>query len=278
MNVARPPKVVVLGLLSHFPVAGVAWQTLHYLVGLRRLGFDAYYVEAHGCTPAALMRRKTDDGPRLAAGHIERVMRRFDLADRWAYHAVYESRWFGMSETELNALYRSAAALLNLHGSHLPRPELAGTNRLVYVGTDPVAIEVELFRKNREIRDTLAPHCAFFTYGENLGRPGCGVPTPENFRFLPTRQPVVMDFWRNQAGGAAEAFTTIGNWRQPSRQVEFRGETYRWSKHLEFRKFLDLPRRVSQPFELALSSFTEADRRLLEGRGWRVRPAALPRP
>ena len=32
MNVRR--SVVVLGMLTHMPVAGVVWQTLHYLLGV----------------------------------------------------------------------------------------------------------------------------------------------------------------------------------------------------------------------------------------------------
>jgi hypothetical protein len=50
---------------------------------------------------------------------------------------------------------------------------------------------------------------------------------------------------------------------------------YHWSKHYEFLKFLDLPRRTGQAFELALSSFENSDRAMLEGHGWRVRPAAV---
>ena len=40
MNIAPPKKIVLLGFLSQFPVAGVAWQTIHYLVGFERLGFE----------------------------------------------------------------------------------------------------------------------------------------------------------------------------------------------------------------------------------------------
>jgi hypothetical protein len=48
---------------------------------------------------------------------------------------------------------------------------------------------------------------------------------------------------------------------------------YRWSKHHEFLKFLDLPARSGEKFELTLSGCNDADRRLLERKGWRVRPA-----
>jgi glycosyltransferase involved in cell wall biosynthesis len=51
------------------------------------------------------------------------------------------------------------------------------------------------------------------------------------------------------------------------------GEVYHWSKHHEFLKFLDLPQRTRQAFELALSSYEQADCEMLEARGWRVRRA-----
>jgi hypothetical protein len=54
--------VVVLGMLTKMPVAGVAWQTLNYLAGFERLGYDAYYVEAHGRTPSMLMDTRTTTG------------------------------------------------------------------------------------------------------------------------------------------------------------------------------------------------------------------------
>ena len=46
------------------PVPGVLWQTLHYLLGCQRLGFEPYYVEANARTPSMLMQRETDDGSR----------------------------------------------------------------------------------------------------------------------------------------------------------------------------------------------------------------------
>ena len=55
MLIPSRPKIVVLGMMSRMPVAGVVWQTVQYLVGFERLGYDVYYVEAHGCAPTAFM-------------------------------------------------------------------------------------------------------------------------------------------------------------------------------------------------------------------------------
>jgi hypothetical protein len=268
----RPRKsIVLLGMMTPMPVAGVVWQTVHYLVGLQRLGYDVYYVEAHARTPGMLMERDDDDGSAIAAEFIARVMRRFDLGDRWAFHARHdEGRVYGLDEGRLNRLYDSAELIINLHGGTVPLPEHTATGRLVYVETDPVDVQVELYHNVQETIDFLAQHCAHFTFGENYGRPDCRLPVSDRFVFKPTRQPVVSDFW-DKADGPGERFTTIGNWRQPWREITFQGEVYHWSKHHEFLKFLDLPARTPQPFELALSSFEEDDRRTLEAQGWMVR-------
>jgi GT2 family glycosyltransferase len=271
---AKRRKVVVLGMMTKTPVAGVVWQTIHYVLGLERLGYEAYYVETHARTPSMLMRREDDDSSLIAANFIARTMGRFDLGDRWAFRALHDDgRCYGMSERELERLVGSAELLINLHGGTEPLPELAATGRLVYVETDPVQLQLELHADLKETIEFLEPHCAFFTFGENIGKPDCGLPAPKQFDFHPTRQPVVLDLWADLSAEAGRAFTSIGNWKQNWRDVSFQGETYTWSKHHEFLKFIDLPERSGRAFELALSSFDEQDRRLLEQRGWRVREA-----
>ena len=264
--------IVVLGMLTKMPVAGVAWQTLHYLLGFKRLGYDVYYVEAHARTPSMLMRTEHDDSSRMAADYLGALMTRFGLADRWAFHALHaDGRCYGMSQSELRRLYRSAAVIVNLHGGTQPLPEHVETGRLVYVETDPVQLQVELYDGLQSTIDFLAAHCAFFTFGENLGKPGCGLPVSEQFRFRPTRQPVVLDLWGPGSTERRTVFTTVGNWRQDWRPVTLAGKTYSWSKHHEYAKFLDLPSRAGQQLELALSSYSDADKRMLEEHGWIVR-------
>ena len=48
------------------------------------------------------MERPSDDSSARAAEFIGRVMRRFDLGDRWAFHALHDDgRCYGMTEAEL---------------------------------------------------------------------------------------------------------------------------------------------------------------------------------
>ena len=273
MNISRPPKVIVLGTMSKQPVAGIVFITMQYLVGLKRLGFDAYYVEAHARTPSMFMERPEDDGSALASAFIDRTMRAFGLGgDRWAFHALHDDgRCYGLSDVELKQLYLDAVLIFNVHGGTIPLPEHYQSGRLVYLGTDPVEHEVDVFNGVQETIEYLEPHFAFFTWGENFGNPDCGVPMSERFPFVPTRQPIVMDLWESYQRPPADTFTTIGNWRQPWRSVKLDGEQYFWSKHLEFLKFLDLPRRSGRRFELALASLEDTDRHVLESHGWVIR-------
>ncbi len=176
------PKIVLLGMMTKMPVAGVVWQNLHYLLGFERLGCEVYYVETHARTPSMLMSSERDDSSALAAEFISAIMRRFGLSDRWAFRALHDDgHCFGMSELQLDRLYGEAELLINLHGGTQPLPELAATGRLVYLETDPVQLQLELRHGVQETLDFLEPHCAFFTFAENWGKPDCRAAVPGPF-------------------------------------------------------------------------------------------------
>src|SRR5579871_4569042 len=289
MHVQRPPRIVLLGMMSHMPVGGNVWLVVQYLEGFRRLGYDPYYVEAHGLNPSMLTRHPDDDAAARAADFIAGVLGRFDFGDRWAYQEQHPPhRVFGLSPARLRELYDTAELVINLHGGTVPLPEHSARGRLVYLGTDPVEVEVEIDQGLQRTIEFLEPHCAFFTWGTNHGRADCQVPVSERFHFRPTRPPVVIDLFSPPSvtggretwppvtdGGLNACYTTVGNYRQMRREITYRGEVYHWSKHFEFEKFLDLPARTGRAFELALSRGTcdDADRALLASKGWRVRDA-----
>ena len=275
MNVRRDPIIILLGIMTTMPVGGVIWQTIHYLVGLKRLGFDVYYAEDHGIPPSMFTDAIDKDGTKKAAAFIARTLERHDLGKRWSYHAWHDGdRYYGVGQPAIDRAFGGAAAVINLHGGTLPRPEHMSGGAFVYLETDPVAPQVELHQKLEATKNFLDLHTAHFTFAENLGAPDCKVPAPPaRYQFHSTRQPVVLDFWQKEQSAPGSLFTTIANWRQPERQMTFDGEVYHWSKHHEFLKFLDLPKRTAQEFELALSSYEARDCEMLQAHGWRVRPA-----
>jgi hypothetical protein len=286
---SRHLRLIVMGILGRTPLAGVAWQVLHFLEGLRRLGHDIYYIEDTGGWAYHPLRTIADhesvDAYAInldyAVSHVATIMSSYGLQDRWAYRSRVDGRIFGLSETQVCAAFQNADALINLTGSTRLFEEHMRVPVRIYLETDPVLRQIEVAQGDRKIIGLLSAHTHYFTYGENLGAPDCGVPASQ-FNYLPTRQPVVLDWWTPDARSKSalndqpknsSCFTTIAKWRQPGKDIEWNGETYSWSKHLEFLKFIDLPRRSGREFELALAWEDEQDQAViprLRSYGWRI--------
>ncbi len=250
------PRLVVLGILGEIPLAGVVWQVLHYVEGFRRLGFDVYYIEDTGNWPYDPDQNTITDDCAYTVNFIGHLMAAYGLPDRWSYRlGAHGSRIFGLSESQFHQLFREADVLVNVTGSTVLRPEHLQIPIRIYLETDPVFPQIEIAKNNPFYRDLLEAHTHHFTYAENLGASDCGVPVGR-FSYHPTRQPVVLDWWAPSSLPSEvsnDCFTTIANWRQSGKDLEWKGETYTWSKHYEFLKFIDLPRRSKQPLELALA-------------------------
>jgi hypothetical protein len=65
----------------------------------------------------------------------------------------------------------------------------------------------------------------------------------------------------------------VSNWKQSGKDIQWGGDVYVWSKHHEFLKFVDVPRRSRERFELALACNDREVIQLLEGHGWHIRDA-----
>jgi hypothetical protein len=269
----RHGKLVVWGLLAAYPFGGMTWQVLHHLAALRRLGFDVWYVEDTDqelCDPQTYW-------PTLEyaanVAYLARQMESIGLGDRWIYRAPGgNGPCLGNAGSEgLAALYREADAVLNLCGSHELRPEHADISCLVYVETDPVPKQVAVALGDARIIEQLAPYHFLFTYAAGIGSPDCLVPV-ERYVWHPTRPPVCVDWWSGTSPpGDGAALTTIANWKHSGNDVVWRGEKWRWSKHHEFQKFLDLPARSVLPLELAVGGIEQDESDRLRAKGWRLR-------
>jgi hypothetical protein len=286
----KPLRLVVVGTLASNPYAGMAWMHLQIVAGLRRLGHDAYYCEFTSAWPYDPVRQVKVDDSDYAVPYLARVADRFGLGDHWAYRRSYaDGAWFGLGRAEAEDLLAHADAVFNVAGTTRLAKEQLRVGRWIYYGTDPVVHEIRFARNDPTVRTLIEEHSDCVTYGENIGRPGCPVPPLLRLRAR-TRQPVLLDLWESGPPARAE-FTTVGNWQQVGLDVDYRGETYYWSKDREFLKFLDLPRRVRRPIELALNlagrkpirpddneavpalGLTPDVHSLLEANGWRLTDA-----
>ena len=264
------PRVVVLGVMGMSPFAGVAWQVLHYVEGFRRLGWDVVYVEDTGAWAYDPLANTVSADCSYALTHIERLLGRCELEGAWAYrNAAEDGRVYGPLAPRFRSLFASADLLVNLTGATVLGEEHLATPLRLYLETDPVLPQVELARGRQFTVDLLSAHTHLATFGENLGAPGCRVPVTAGFDYLPTRQPIILDWWRTPEPPGAR-FTTVASWRQTEKDLEWEGEVYTWSKHVEFLKIIDLPSRIEPAVDLALACDDADDLALLRSHGWGV--------
>ncbi len=164
-------------------------------------------------------------------------------------------------------LFREADAVINLCGATEPREEHERSRCLVYLETDPGVFQLELARKIPTAVAFAKSHKLFFTYCYNIGAPDCLLPTA-GLTWHPTRPPVSLDEWHPGVGPAEpRSFTTVGTWQNNGSDMVIKGETYYWSKHVNFRKVLDVAARANQPIEIAtnLTAGPDYDRALAGG-------------
>ena len=256
------------------PYAGMAWMHMQIAAGLLRLGHDVSYVESTSMWPYDPVQGTRVRDPAYAIDYLARVCDGFGLGERWTYQRRHPEReWVGPRAGEAESLLAGADAVLNISGATRVRREGLTAGRVVYYGTDPGYHELAFASGSPKTRWIVDEHDDVVTYGENIGGRDCSLPPLPKLRSK-TRQPVLLDVWRD-GPPKREVFTTVANWRQPGRDIDYRGRTYRWSKHHEFLKFISVPGDGGPPVELAtgLANVSARDRRKLEQNGWQLADA-----
>ncbi|MBI1775176.1 MAG: hypothetical protein HYR63_07515 [Proteobacteria bacterium] len=261
-------------LVQHFaglmPLAGIAWQAMHYVLALKRLGFDVWYVEDNGVNPYSPKENQLVWDSTENIAFVRRMMERFDMGDRWAYwDPVKEGSWHGVSRERLFGLYGQADGLINLCGSTKLREEHMACPVRILIDTDPGYEQIKLAQGDAYSTEFIDAHTHLFSYGANLGQPDCLLPVGER-RWRATRPPVLLDLWPAELGRAPAAYSSVATWQNKGKNVRWQGETYQWSKHVNFLKFLDLPERAKVPFELALITPDPAVNAEVAAKGWRL--------
>jgi hypothetical protein len=260
--------LVVSGAIANKHLnGGEAWVRLSWILGLRRLGFDVWFVEQIGagsCVDAAGDPAPFQDSENRR--YFDQVVERFGLSGRASL--LYEGgrEWSGAPLELLLPVAEEAELLINVSGHLDLEPLMSRLRRKAYVDLDPGF--TQFWQADGIGGARLEGHDLYFTVGENIGRPGCEIPTC-GLDWKAVRPPAVLEQWPVAEGGDPDRFTTIGAWRGAFGQVEFGGRTYSLKVH-QFRKVIELPRRATQRFEIALDIHPgdERDREALEQNGW----------
>jgi hypothetical protein len=252
---------IVAGALANKPGSGgEAWVRLSWILGLRRLGFDVFFVE----------RLATND--EVGRRYFEQVVADFGLAERSGLIDAQGEALAGRSEGELAEAAAEAEVIFNISGHLDGGPILTRSRHRVYVDLDPGF--TQLWHADPSLPFQVGDYDSYVTVGLNIGRDEIPIPSG-GIEWIPTLPPVVLEEWPSAAPPVGPfRFTTVATWRSPYGQVQI-GDRLAGLKHHEFRKFLELPERVSgASFELALNIHEgdDADREALLAHGWKLVP------
>jgi hypothetical protein len=272
-----PPRVIVSGLVGVYPVGGVAFDYLQYVLGLARLGCEVVYHEDTWCWPYHPLENQNVESGDYSAAFIGAFFARYapELAGRWHYLHLH-SQSYGMTRAAFAEFARTADLFLNVSGAGMIPEELNPSAIKVFLDTDPGYNQImlaERFAWSENVERwcaSVAAHDRHFTYAENIGAPDCRVPAA-GYAWEPTRMPIVLDLWRaarerDPAPGAP--WTTVMTWNTWKGALVHRGVEYR-GKDAGFAPLLDLPRRTHVPLVVAVGGTAAPLDRLRAG-GWQV--------
>lgn len=277
---------------------------LQWMLGLRRLGLDAIWLELLPATSDA-----REDESRIRK--FQRQLREYGFRGRYCVlyqrpgsdvHALDTMRCIGMSKRELLGRLAGPNALLNLSYSLHP-PFLLQFERRIFCDLDPS----EIFFWMTKMEMGQSHHHEFWTIGLNVHAGDCRLPRsslgaaslreaqPSEGNVASTDSPStrLREPSARQAGPRLQwrtfypmadtkllrpqprprrvKFTTIGQWYWGG-GVEVDGKFPDLSKKFAFEPYLDLPRRVRDAqFELAMNlNADDPEIARLHGRGWKV--------
>jgi hypothetical protein len=265
-------RIVVCGYMIRFPLAGNMLAYFHYLLGLHRLGHQVVYVEESGWPYSCYEPTTGDwrDHPATGLRLVRELMAEHDAVLPFSYVNRNTGATEGMSRAELENFLARADLLLNV-GGVCWLPEFRLCRRRALIDLDPLFTQVDQFGAK-----LLGDYDAHFSYGTQIGRPGCSLPMA-GVTWQPMLPPVVPELWhrtpRTSAPNSRRPLTTIANWGAYG-GIEYGGEQY-GQKDVEFLRLIDLPQHTAQPLELALSGAGEETVAQFVNAGWSVRDAGL---
>lgn len=253
--------VIVSGAIANKPRSGgEAWVRLSWISGLKRLGFDVYFIEQ--IAPSACV----DDAGNPASfadsvnrQHFTWVTGQAGLAATTALILADPATGrpltcHGLAWDRVVDLARNAEMLINISG-HLTLPDLMPLLRKkLYIDIDPGY--TQCWHADPASAFRLAGHDAYFTIGAHVGSTASSIPV-DGIQWVPVRQPVVLDDWPIAPAPPVFRFTTVSSWRGAFGPITLGDRTFTLKAH-EFRKFVGLPDRaraagiVEVAFEIAL--------------------------
>jgi hypothetical protein len=241
-------RIIVAGTIGLSGLGGQAWAVLQYLLGLRALGHDVYYLEDCGRSSWVYVWEKEEWTHELdyPAAYVHACLAPYGFGDRWIYRDNYRS--LGLPLPQFLDLCPSADLLLMRAVPFWTwRKEYELPRRRAFIDVDPGFTQITLANGDQGWVEGVGKADRRFTFGQRLGAPDCPIPSAGGL-WLRTLPPVFLPEWPAVPGDATH-FTSLMRW-QGFREVNYNGVSY-GQRDKEFPQFLQLPASTTQKFCIA---------------------------
>lgn len=262
-------KIIFAGTIGRSGLGGQAWASLQYLLGLRALGHEVWYLEDCGDTTFVWNWEKAewDYGLDYPAACVQSCLAPFGFGEHWIYRTDAGARGMPLEK------FRSICAgtdLLILRAVPLWvwRAEYNLPRRRAFIDVDPGFTQIAIANGDRGIADGIARCERRFTVAQRIGAADCLIPQ-NGGPWVKTLPPVFLPEWP-VAGSSATHFTSIMRW-QGFREASHGGKSF-GQRDQEFPKFIELPKFTAQKFRLALMGAKPEE---FTPHGWEVAPGEV---
>lgn len=261
-------KIVMGSYMFRYPMGGMLSWVLQYLIGLKDLGHDVFFVEKYGYPDSCydpvkgIMSNDCTYGVKV----VRALLKRFGFDEQWCFVAE-GNHYYGLSKKEIEDVFRTADVFIDM-GTHGSWNEEASTAQLrVLIDGEPGFTQIK-WAKLLEKGTPIPVYDRYFTNGWNVGTASNSIPTL-NLKWEKLFNPVHTKLILPCLPVTQGSFTTIMNWSSHA-PIEYKGVVY-GQKDVEFEKFYPLPNLTKVPLEISVSGIIPTDR--LYKNGWQIKSA-----
>ena len=256
-------KILFAGIIARYPFGGVTWCSLMYLLGLRALGHEVFYIEDTGeCVYDPVQNTRATDPVLRHHLHPRSALEPFGLGDRWAF-VNYDGTYHGRSADDVRRycagrrpVHQSVGRLVVL-ARRVRADSAQGVHRL------GPGVHAARHRQGRAVVRRVLPAVRPPVHVRRQHR-HAGVAGSRRRRSRGTRRGSRS---RSTTGSTdappGDRFTTVMTW-----QIESFADVG-GNKDQEFVKFIDLPSRTPQPLRARDQRAADAAARARLGHGRR---------
>lgn len=265
-----PMRIVLAnGSLINHQQSGGHWSWfLQYPLGFKDIGHDILWLELMQSTG------RTDTDARIlrdffdltALYGLDKICAVMVFDSHLDFQSFERCQAVGKSKEKIQAAIGDADLLLNFCCA-VRQPLLSMFKRRALLDFDPGHLQICALSWDMGIAD----HDAFLTIGGRINAPECEVPKL-GLQWQTFEPSIYLPMWRTAGEPGRDApFTSVTHWTWE--EIPWRGQNISVSKRTAYLNYLDIPRRVHRPFELAAyidPDDSTGDRELLAEHGWRI--------